>query len=174
MMVAVASDPPENSPYSGLADVFREHYGSLVGLARLLDRNDADGLVQEAFVRVNVRLSHLHDPGDALPYLRQVVVNLARSRMRRDAVAARPHALLPSKGRTVEDDVVAAHEGRAVRAALAELPARQRECVVLRYYLDCSTEEAAAAMGVSVGTVKTHLHRGLAALERALTPEVGP
>lgn len=55
-------------------------------------------------------------------------------------------------------------ERRAVRAALDGLPRRQRECVVLRYLLDCSTEETAQILGVSTGTVKTHLHRGLARL----------
>ena len=48
------------------------------------------------------------------------------------------------------------------------LPRRQRECVVLRYFLDCSTAETADALGVSDGTVKQHLHRALAALGVAL------
>ena len=56
-------------------------------------------------------------------------------------------------------------------AALAGLPVRQREALVLRYYLELSEAEMAAAMGVSTGTVKTHLHRGLAALAGALGVE---
>jgi RNA polymerase sigma factor (sigma-70 family) len=48
------------------------------------------------------------------------------------------------------------------------LPRRQRECVVLRYFLDCSTAQTADALGVSDGTVKQHLHRALAALGVAL------
>jgi RNA polymerase sigma-70 factor (sigma-E family) len=150
-----------------LAGVFRDHYSSLVGLARLLDRNDADELVQEAFVRVHVAWDRLLDPADPLPYLRQVVLNLARSRLRRKAVARR-HLAAASPPRGVEDDLAADEDRIAVRAALGALPDRQRECVVLRYFLDCNTEETAAAMGVSTGTVKTHLHRGLAAMERAL------
>jgi RNA polymerase sigma factor (sigma-70 family) len=55
-----------------------------------------------------------------------------------------------------------------VIAALRTLPARQREAVVLRYYLDLGEADIAAAMRVSAGSVKTHLHRGLAALSRVL------
>ena len=48
--------------------------------------------------------------------------------------------------------------------ALRQLPERQREALALRYYLDLSEAEMAAAMGISAGSVKTHLHRGLASL----------
>ena len=59
-------------------------------------------------------------------------------------------------------------EQRAVAAALRTLPRRQREAVVLRYYLDLSVEETAQAMGVSLGTVKSATHRALAAIGRTL------
>jgi RNA polymerase sigma factor (sigma-70 family) len=55
-----------------------------------------------------------------------------------------------------------------VIAALAKLPARRREAIVLRYWLDLSEREIAAAMGVSPGTVKSHVSRGLDALGQAL------
>lgn len=55
-----------------------------------------------------------------------------------------------------------------VLAALRRLPARQHEAVTLRYYLDLPESEIAAAMGVSAGSVKTHLHRGLSSLARLL------
>src|SRR5215204_6003707 len=60
-----------------------------------------------------------------------------------------------------------------VVVALRRLPVRQREAVVLRYYLDLSETDIAATMGVSAGSVKTHLHRGLAALGRTLEPPAG-
>jgi DNA-directed RNA polymerase specialized sigma24 family protein len=59
-------------------------------------------------------------------------------------------------------------EQAAVRAALAGLPDRQREAIVLRYYADLSEGEIAAAMGISQGAVKAHTARGLAALHAAL------
>ncbi|GIU88534.1 MAG: hypothetical protein KatS3mg009_3049 [Acidimicrobiia bacterium] len=60
-------------------------------------------------------------------------------------------------------------EHRAVLAALARLSARQRECLVLRHFAGCSESEIAAAVGCSVGSVRTHLKRGLAQLQ-ALVP----
>lgn len=54
------------------------------------------------------------------------------------------------------------------RSALARLPARQREAVVLRYYADLSESDMAETMGVSVGSVKTHLHRAMKALASSL------
>jgi RNA polymerase sigma factor (sigma-70 family) len=53
-----------------------------------------------------------------------------------------------------------------VARALSRLPSRQREALVLRYYLDLSEEEIAQAMGISRGTVKSATHRGLAAIGR--------
>ena len=64
--------------------------------------------------------------------------------------------------------VIAGDERRQVMAALRLLPDRQRECLVLRYYLELSEAEIAAAMGISGGSVKTHAHRGLAALATTL------
>jgi RNA polymerase sigma-70 factor (ECF subfamily) len=172
MMAVVEGELPGGTgPTHVLAEVFRLHYSSLVGLARLLDRDDADELVQEAFVRVHVGWDRIRSQQDPLPYLRQVVVNLARSRIRRKALARRHVLAAVPAARAAEDDALADDERRAVRAALAGLSARQRECVVLRYFLDCSTEEAADALGISTGSVKTHLHRGLAAMEKVL--EVG-
>jgi RNA polymerase sigma-70 factor (sigma-E family) len=169
MMTAVGRDVPERSdPALVLAEVFRSHWSALVGLARLLDRDDAEELVQEAFVRVYAGWDRLRDPADPLPYLRQVVVNLARSRGRHAAVVRRHAVHLALTTPAAEDTALAGEPRRAVLAALRALPRRQRECVTLRYLLECSTEETALAMGVSAGTVKTHLHRGLAALEVTL------
>ena len=58
-----------------------------------------------------------------------------------------------------------------VVAALRRLPDRQREALALRFYLDLSEAEMASAMKVSPGSVKTHVHRGLAALARLLEEE---
>ena len=63
---------------------------------------------------------------------------------------------------------LAGEEHARVIAALRQLPVRQREALVLRYYADLSEAEIAAAMGVSTGSVKTHAHRGLAALAKLL------
>jgi RNA polymerase sigma factor (sigma-70 family) len=67
--------------------------------------------------------------------------------------------------------VLLSEEQRAVAAALRKLPQRQREAVVLRYYLDLSEEETAGVMGVARGTVKSATHRALAAVGRILREE---
>jgi RNA polymerase sigma factor (sigma-70 family) len=61
---------------------------------------------------------------------------------------------------------------RELLAALADLPARRREAIVLRFWLDLPEREIAAAMGVSLGTVKSHVSRGLDALGQALEGKV--
>ncbi len=153
-----------------LGRAYVEHYGSLVGLARLLldEKGAAEEVVQEAFARTYDGWKRLRRPDDPLPYLRRAVVNLARGRLRRRIVARAHRAPLPRDGASAESLVVIDEARRAVLAAVSSLPARQRACVVLRYYLECSTAEAAAALGISEGSVKTHLHRALAALASRL------
>jgi RNA polymerase sigma-70 factor (ECF subfamily) len=60
----------------------------------------------------------------------------------------------------------------AVAAAVALLPLDQRAVVVLRFYLDWSTEEVATALGIAEGTVKSRLHRALRRLETSLQEPV--
>jgi RNA polymerase sigma-70 factor (sigma-E family) len=149
-----------------LSAVHRTEYGRLVGLARLLldDRGQAEEVVQEAFVRTYANWDRVRTKSDPLPYLRTSVVNLARGglRRRRTARAHRPERALHAVAaeQVVDERTTSTALADAVRA----LPERQRECVVLRYYLECSTAECAAALGISEGSVKTHLHRALVAL----------
>ena len=141
-----------------LAALHRQHYRSLVRLAALLgDRSMAEEVVQDAFVRVYAAGDRVRDP---LAYLRRAVVNGARSTLRRKRV--RESALL-----TIARDIEPPDDRTDVISALRALPARQRECLVLRYYADLSEREIAEALGVSPGSVKTHTHRGLAALEKS-------
>jgi RNA polymerase sigma factor (sigma-70 family) len=84
----------------------------------------------------------------------------------RDRHAAR--RTVPLSAASPEASALAHDDHDRVIAALRTLPARQREAVVLRYYVDLGEADIAAAMRVSAGSVKTHLHRGLAALSRVL------
>jgi RNA polymerase sigma-70 factor (sigma-E family) len=147
-----------------LAALYVADYDKLVRLARLLgDPADAEDAVQSAFVRV-YRRGRLRDPSLAGAYLRQTVVNLCRSAWRRKQTARR-HAE-PAGGEGIPEVDVA---GRlAMREAVAALPRRQREAVVLRYYADLTEAAAAEAMGVSVGSVKAYTSRGLARLGELL------
>jgi RNA polymerase sigma-70 factor (sigma-E family) len=162
-VVAVPAAVGEPEP---LERLFDEHYGSLVGLARLLldDGDAAEEVVQEAFARLAVGRSRLRDPDRAPAYLRSTVVNLARGRLRRRAVARRHPEPAPVPVGGADEFAVRADARRRVLDAVRSLPRRQREVLVLRYYLDLSEREIADSLGISAGSVKTHASRGLAAL----------
>lgn len=156
-----------------LVELYRTHYRSLVRLAALLldDVGTSEEVVQDAYIKMHGAWRRIKDPDKALPYLRTTVVNLARSRMRHRQVvekhAPRPMPDAPS----AEYGAITQAERDAVVDALRGLPEKQREAIVLRFYGDLSEVEIAAAMGVSQGAVKSHLHRGKAALARVLEPQ---
>lgn len=153
-----------------VADLHRRHYRDLVRLAGLLlhDAGASEEVVQDAFVALHLRWRRLRDPERAAAWLRSAVLNGARSRLRHLEVRRRHQPLAPTSSGSAEDAALAGGADGRVLAALATLPGRQREAVVLRFYLDLSEAEMADAMGVSAGSVKTHLHRGLAALSHHL------
>ena len=148
-------------------DLFRARYLEMVRLAGLLGADDPEDIAQEAFTRLMNARARLADPGAALPYLRAIVCNLTRNRHRQLRVA-RLHIPALVDDASTEQAAIAREDHREVLAALAELPGRRREAIVLRFWLDLPEREIAAAMGVSPGTVKSQISRGLAALARAL------
>jgi RNA polymerase sigma factor (sigma-70 family) len=155
-----------------LVALYQEHYGSLVRLANAVlgDVGLSEQVVQDAFIKLQLRWGNLRRLDRAPAYLRSTVLNGARSQLRHHKVrdrylgrrAAAPAIVTPESA-LLEGD---AHQ--RVVAALRTLPVRQREALALRYYLDLPELEIAAAMGVSPGSVKTHIHRGMAALALAL------
>jgi RNA polymerase sigma-70 factor (sigma-E family) len=155
--------------------LFAEHGRSLVRLARLFvdDRNAAEDLVQEAFIRLARNAGRVREPARAPAYLRSIVLNLARDQNRRGLVSMRHRSAL-AIGHVVsdEDELVLREDQRQVIDALRELPVRQRTCLVLRYYDELGPDEIADALGISRNSVKTHLQRGLAALEERLAAGV--
>jgi RNA polymerase sigma-70 factor (sigma-E family) len=160
------------APGDSVEDLFRREYPAMVGMASILvgGRAAAEDVVQEAFVRMLVKWPTVADER-AGAYLRTTVLNLARGRLRRDRVAGRQHRVLRLVGvgdDGADDAAVAGDEHRRVMGALSGLPRRQRECAVLRYYLDYSEAEIAAALGVAAGSVKSHLSRARSALSLAL------
>jgi RNA polymerase sigma-70 factor (sigma-E family) len=150
--------------------LFERLYPSLLGTARLLldDPSHAEEVVQEAFVRVRLSWWRIREPERAAGYLRSTVANLARTGVRRRALgrirepqhARGNRATAPA----AEDTAVLNDEHRLVAEALAHLPRRQRECIVLRYYLELSEAEIGRTLGITPGSVKTHAHRALTAL----------
>ncbi len=155
---------------SALTALYTAHYRSLVRLASLLldDVGLSEEVVQDAYVKMHGAWGRIRDPEAAVGYLRTTVVNLARSRLRRRMVAQK-HAPKPMPDApSAEHGALERLERDRVVRALRSLPARQRECLVLRYYGDLSEAQIAEAMGISTGAVKSHASRGMAALRSAL------
>lgn len=160
---------------AALEELHAAHFARLVRLAVLLVRDQglAEDVVQDCFVEVYRRWERLDRPGfrpDA--YLRQSVVNRARSALRHRAVVAR-HAFEEVEHAPAADHRIAADARRQeVLAALAELPTRQREVLVLRHYEELSEREIAETLGIANGSVKSHASRGAAALRARLAEHV--
>ena len=156
-----------------VVELFRSEGRSLVRLARLFvdDRDAAEDIVQEAFVRLARHGARIESIDRAPAYLRSIVLNLARDHNRRGLVSLRHHA---TRGREVDvvvdagDQLVRSEEHRRVLAAVRGLPTRQRDCITLRYFEEMSIEQIGATLGVSPNSVKTHLQRAMAALDRLL------
>jgi RNA polymerase sigma factor (sigma-70 family) len=161
------SPVPTGADQADIEGLFRARYLEMVRLAGLLGADDPEDIAQEAFTRLVNRQPDLGDGQAALGYLRATVVNLTRNRHRHLRVVRRrgPAAAAPE---SCEQAAIAYEDHQEVIAALAGLPSRRREAIVLRYWLDLPEREIAAAMGVSPGTVKSHVSRGLAALARTL------
>lgn len=146
---------------------FRSGYPKAVRVAaRILgDRARAEEIAAEACTRAFVHWKRLSREPWREAWLVRVAANLAIDTARRRAVP-----LAVSEPAPPDDDLVVLRS--ALVAALARLPRRQRDVVVLRYLTDLSEADTACALGISEGTVKTHLSRGLAGLRQVLGPSV--
>jgi RNA polymerase sigma-70 factor (sigma-E family) len=152
-------------------EFFERHYADLARLAHLLtgEADAADDLAADALVAVWRHWERVRAAEHPAAYARGVVANLARSRIRSAVRERRRVALFWSQRgeRAEEPDMPAVLD---LREALQRLPFRKRACVVLRHAFDLSEKDTAAALGISVGTVKSQTSRGVAELERLLAP----
>ena len=152
--------------------MFADQGASLVRLARVFcdDRNAAEDLVQEAFIRLHRSAGSIRDLGRAPAFLRSIVINLARDHNRRGLMSLRHRASTEPRTPPIEPDerAVRDEEVDEVLVALRTLPERQRACLVLRYYEELSIAEVAESLRISANSVKTHCRRGLANLESRL------
>jgi RNA polymerase sigma-70 factor (sigma-E family) len=153
--------------------LYTEEYRSLVRLAVLLvhDVQTAEEVVQDAFVAMHTGWRRLREREKALSYLRQAVVNKSRSVLRHRTVIDRNAPKPAPDEPSAEQGAITLLERSAVVAALRELPDRQREAIVLRYYGDLSEAQIATAMGISRGAVKSHTARGMSSLRATLEQE---
>jgi RNA polymerase sigma-70 factor (sigma-E family) len=150
--------------------LYTAHYRALVRMATLLlrDQSAAEEVVQDGYVALHGRWGRLRDPEKGVAYLRQSVVNRCRSALRHRQVQERYVAPTPPDTASAEAGALAGLERERCLTALAELPRRQREVLVLRYYADLSEQQIADAVGISRGAVKSHASRGLATLRRSM------
>src|SRR5438552_1664172 len=167
---ALGSVPAEWDAEQAVTAMYSTHYRSLVRLAALLVRDvaTAEEVVQDSFIAMHGAWRRLRDNDKALSYLRQSVVNRSRSVLRHRVVvdrnAPKPAPDMPS----AEQGALTLLERSEVVTALRALPPRQREALVLRYYLDLSEAQIAGAMGISRGAVKSHTARAIAAMRAVL------
>lgn len=173
---ALSITPDTVDPDALVADMFTREGASLVRLARMFcdDRNAAEDLVQEAFIRLHRSAGSIRDLDRAPAFLRSILINLARDHNRRGLMSLRHRntAERVEKPPEPDDRTVAAEDSRMVLAALRTLPDRQRACLVLHYYQELKISEVADTLGISANSVKTHCRRGLAALEARLKESV--
>ena len=146
--------------------VYVGHVARVVRLSALLGAADPEDVAQEAFCRLYAARARVREP-ELVAYLNRIVVNEVRSRARRHRVAADKRHLL----RVADASPGPTGERAAVLVEMARLPQRQREALVLRYWLDLSYEQVAEAMGVATGTAKSQVSRGLKTLGAALGEE---
>ena len=150
--------------------MFDLHYVRLVRTARLLvdDMATAEDVVMDAFTSLHRRWETLRDPSDAHRYLRSCVLNGARSQLRRRRVRRLHDDRWAGEPVSRTDVATDGSNQAAVVQAIRSLSSRQRQVLVMRFYLDMAEAEVAEVLGISIGSVKQHSSRGLAAVGRAL------
>jgi RNA polymerase sigma-70 factor (sigma-E family) len=127
------------------------------------DWDQASDHVQEGLIRVYVAWPRLTRAGREYAYARRAVISAFLDHARRRSSTEVPTE--PDRDRPSGQDVAESVASRAaLMSALADLPPRQRACVVLRYFEDLSVTDTAAALGCTEGTVKSQTSRALASL----------
>ena len=143
-----------------------------VAVVLLADRAAAEDVVQDAFLALHSGWSRIRDKPEAVGYLHRSVVNGARSRLRRRAVAIRLRPPRPPDTISAEEAALAALVSGPLLTAMRALPRREREAVLFRHYLDLSEQQTADALGLRPGSVKGYASRGLAKLRIALNGSI--
>ena len=165
---AAASRLGGHDAAAGVEVLCRAQWKPMVRLAYLLcgDQEGAEDIVQDAFAALNRRWDRLRSAEAAGAYLRTAVVNGTRSAIRRRAIARRLlHPIRDERVEAAESTAVRNDEQRRVLAVIRQLPRRQREVIVMRYWAGLSEAEIAATLGVSPGTVKTAAARARSAIQ---------
>jgi RNA polymerase sigma-70 factor (sigma-E family) len=159
--MAVRSAPGDFDQFARSAAPGLERAANLI----VLDRGISQDLVQEAFIRIYRHWGRLRNSEAATAYARRTLVRLAHRHLRRQSTRNERPSESPMREQAEWMPETDHFAGLSV--AITALPERQREALVLRYYLDMSVEQVAAAMGCSAGTVKSQVSRALATVRDA-------
>ncbi|MFI5763712.1 SigE family RNA polymerase sigma factor [Streptomyces sp. NPDC051563] len=153
-----------------LTETYQAHYRSLLGLAALLldDTASCEDVVQEAFIRVHSARKRVRDRDKTLAYLRQTVVNLSRSALRRRILGLKLLSKPMPDMASAEEGAYDLLERDDLIKAMRGLQRRQREVLSLRYFSDMTEAQVAETLGISLGSVKAYGSRGIAALRVAM------
>ena len=168
-----------------LAPLMERHYRRVyrIALSYLRQPDDALDVVQECFVKAFRNAARWDGSAGAGPWLARIAVNLSIDRWRRNKrrqqtftpLADGDHeAALGGTDDGLDRSIAGREAHERLRAALAKLPDRQRAVVVLRHYQELSLDEIATTLGISLGTVKSSLHRALHRLRDGLAAEGRP
>jgi RNA polymerase sigma-70 factor (sigma-E family) len=143
---------------------------SLTRLAYVMldDLPSAEDVVHEAFCGLYRRWDNLTDTDGAVYYLRASVLNGCRSALRRRAVRRAARLPVPPPVLSAEAVVLGGEQREEVTRALSQLPRRQREVLVLRFYLELSDGQISRVMGIAPGTVRSTAHRALESMGQTL------
>jgi RNA polymerase sigma-70 factor (sigma-E family) len=148
-------------------EFMRGRWPAMVRLAYGLtgDLGHAEDVAQAAFARAYASWSRVARTGNPDAYVRRIVINENNTRFRKRRVTERLVDAVPEQaGYPSPGPADALGDSEALLKALRRLGPRQRAVIVLRFWMDMSEAETAAALGCSVGTVKSQASRALAAL----------
>jgi RNA polymerase sigma-70 factor (sigma-E family) len=133
------------------------------------DWSMASDYVQEAFIRVYRHWPRLRGEAEARSYARKALVSVVIDAKRRRSSTEVPVDEI--RDESGPDEVARAADRELLTRCLVQVPARQRACLVLRYYDDLPVSEVASVLGISEGTVKSQTARGLETLQAAFARE---
>lgn len=150
--------------------LMKQHQEAVFRFAYLLlgDRDEADDLAQETFIRAFRMLSRFDLERPLRPWLLKITANLAANRRRAAgryvAALRRWFQMTPTAEPKVEQEAIQNEQTNTLWEAVRRLAQPDQEVIYLRYFLELSEADAAEALGVALGTVKSRLHRALARL----------
>ena len=158
-----------------VARLFDAHYQALRALAHgmLGEASAAEEVASDVFVKAFGGWRRFRSVEHQPSYLRAMVVNECRSRLRRRKVEERVNEASHRSAVVPTNDIDRRLGDLDLLAAVRTLPPRQRACVVLRYMEDLPDREIADILGCSIGTVKSQLSKARARLERELSQPGG-